>query len=112
MAKKPKSDKRIGNTIMGSKPENASNEILSLYKTDKEPIIDVVYRSYSNIAFINIQPRDVVIDFLEAPPVIENGISRVKATRIFLTHTAAMSLAKVLSDVLNKAIESGKLEKL
>jgi hypothetical protein len=112
MAKRTRSDKKTANTIMGSKPQNASDEISVLYKTDKEPIIDIAYRSYSNLAFINIQPRDVVIDFLEAPPVIENGVARVKANRIFLTHTAAMSLAKVLTDVLNKAIESGKLEKV
>ena len=110
MAKRLATGKKDANTIMGSRPQNASDEISSLYKTDKAPIIDIAYRSYSNLAFINIQPRDVVIDFLEAPPVIENGIARVKANRIFLTHTAAMSLAKVLTEVLAKAIESGKLE--
>jgi len=108
MAKRPRSEK----TIMGSRPQNASNEILSLYKTEKEPVLDIVNRFYSNVAFISIQPRDVIIDFLEAPPVIEDGVSTVKATRIFLTHTAAMSLAKVLSEQMNKAIESGKLEKV
>jgi len=99
-------------TIMGKTPKTASEEIAKLYHIDGPPSLDICNRSYSNLAFVSVQPRDVIIDFLEAPATIEDGKCKIKATRVYLPLPAAKSLAKVLGDLIERAKKEGIIEQV
>ena len=88
-----------------------SIDIGNLFQIDPERIkqeIDHVH--YSNISYIQVSPRDVQIDFLQMPGIPENVGSRVKTTRIYLSHVAAKRLAETITTTLKDASDSGGLD--
>ncbi len=88
-------------------------DISNLFKVDPEQIkLDVDHVHYSNIAYIQINQRDVQIDFLQLPGIPEEGGTKAKTTRIYLSHTAAKRLAETINTTLKNAVEMGGLEKL
>ena len=91
--------------------KHISIDIGSLFQIDPErikPEIDHVH--YSNVAYIQINQRDVQIDFLQMPGIPEEGGSRVKTTRIYLSHSAAKKLSETIMTTLKNASDSGGLE--
>jgi hypothetical protein len=78
--------------------------------------VNVTHQSYSNLAWINVTARDVFIDFLAMPGVVEDGIPVINATRVFMTPVAAASLADTLLKTIagveaQKGFEAVKIEK-
>jgi len=68
-------------------------DVRDLYKMYIEKLsVDVKVSRYSNLAYIQVTPRDVTIDFLEMPGVKRDGKDVVGATRIYMTHVAAQKM--------------------
>jgi uncharacterized protein DUF3467 len=91
--------------------EQVSIDIGELFQIDPErikPEIDHVH--YSNVAYVQVNQRDVQMDFLQMPGIPEEGGSRIKTTRIYLSHFAAKKLAETIMTTLKNASDSGGLE--
>lgn len=74
------------------------------YRYDPKDIAtDISVSRYSNLAYIQVSPRDVCIDFLEMPGIRRNGKMVVGGVRIHMSHEAARRLAEVLGGALDKA---------
>lgn len=105
-------------TIEKSKDEVIEKGIITidmreLYKFDvKDMQVDITAVKYSNLAWIQITPRDVVIDFLELPGVKKDGKIIINGTRIYMSHVAAQKLSEVLGNTLLKVHNQGEIEKL
>jgi hypothetical protein len=84
--------------LYGFKPEELALEILETY--------------YSNVAYMQVTPRDVLIDFLEAPGIKKEGKTVIGGVRIFMSHVAAQKLAERLSKLLENTYKSGVIERL
>lgn len=67
---------------------------------------------YSNYAFVMVGPRDAWIDFLQVPGVPVEGKQSVATVRVYLPHVAAANLAIVLKQLLDDAVQKGRIEKL
>jgi len=92
--------------------EVKSIDLRSIYAFDPKDIItDVSVVRYSNLAYIQVMPRDLHIDFLEMPGVKKDGKMVVKGTRIFMSHAAGKKLAEMLAGILKQVSNSGKMEK-
>ncbi len=86
-------------------------DIRDLYKMDPEKLsIDVKVSRYSNLAYIQVTPRDVTIDFLEMPGVKRDGKDIVEATRIYMTHVAAQKMVGSLRSLLERVYRDGEME--
>lgn len=98
------------------KNEKIENEKLfvnigELYKYDvKDMNVDVTVVKYSNLAWVQVTPRDVQIDFLEMPGVKKDGKLMINGTRIYMSHFAAQRLSEVLTDILKQVHNRGDME--
>lgn len=72
--------------------------------------INISSVGYSNLAYIQVSPRDVIIDFLEMPGINANGKRVVNGRRIFMSHFAAQKLAKELDRVLRRVHKAKVME--
>ncbi len=91
----------------------AGIDLKKLYAFDpKEIVPDITVARYSNLAYVQVSPRDVCVDFLEMPGVKKDGRMMANGTRIYMSHVAAKRLAEVLQEILKKAEKDGGLEKL
>jgi hypothetical protein len=101
------------NTEQLTSPSNVSVsiDISELYKFEpSDLVIEIVEEHYSNLAYIQVTPRDVYIDFLPMPGVKKDGKMVVKGTRIFMSHPAAQKLAEVLGRVLENVHKENGME--
>lgn len=86
-------------------------DLPNYYKYDySKAKIKVLNHSYSNLAWINVSGRDVFIDFLSMPGIIEDGIPVINATRISMPPAAAARLAEVLARTIDQAINDNGFE--
>jgi len=82
-----------------------------LYAFSPEDVeINIESSFYSNVAYINVNHRDVIIDFLETPGVKSDGKHKIFGKRILMTHTAAKKLADVIINTLSQAEKSEDFE--
>jgi hypothetical protein len=73
--------------------------------------IKVESTDYSNMAYILVSYRDVMIDFLKVPGIKEeDGKNTIPATRIYMSHVAAKRLADSINRTLENAYDSGQIE--
>lgn len=101
-----------GRKILGALPVEATRELAALYGKGKKVKLTVQSSSYSNLAFVQVSPRDVFIDFLQAPGTPQGDEVSVEAIRIYLSLPAAKSLAEVMGQLIEKARKAGQVEKL
>lgn len=66
---------------------------------------------YTNQAWIQVNPRDVIIDFLQMPGYPEGENTTVPALRIYLSHAHAQNFAHLLIKTLKDVHSKGLLEK-
>jgi hypothetical protein len=79
-------------------------DLKAAYKYDPAEIsTEITVSRYSNLAYIQVSPRDVCIDFLEMPGIRKGGKMVVGGARIYMSHDSARRLADTLGDVLEKA---------
>jgi Protein of unknown function (DUF3467) len=86
-------------------------DIRDMYKFEPEDLaVDISTTCYSNLAYIQVAPRDVIIDFLGLPGVKRDKKMVVSGTRVFMSHAAAQKLVESLSALLENSYNDGKLE--
>ncbi len=111
-ASQPKHTSSSARRILGAPPAEATQELAALYGKGKKVKLTVHSTSYSNLAFVQVSPRDVFIDFLQAPGAPQGDEVVVEATRIYLSLPAAKSLSDVMTQLIDKARKAGQIEKL
>ena len=79
-------------------------DLKAAYKYDPAEIsTEITVSRYSNLAYIQVSPRDVCIDFLEMPGIRKGGKMVVGGARIYMSHDSARKLAETLGGVMEKA---------
>jgi hypothetical protein len=79
-------------------------DIRDMYKFEPEDLaVDISTTCYSNLAYIQVAPRDVIIDFLGLPGVKRDKKMVVSGTRVFMSHAAAQKLVESLSALLENS---------
>jgi len=99
-------------TILGLSPQQAAGELAALYGRSKKLRVNIRDSHYANLAFVQVSPRDVFIDFIQAPGLPAGDEILVEVTRIYLSAPAAKSLASVLGGLVENLRKSGQFEKL
>jgi hypothetical protein len=103
-------DKNKG-TVDDPSGQPVAFDLRELYRFDpKEALPDITTVRYSNLAYIQVTPRDVYIDFLEMPGVKREGRAVVNGTRVYMSFVAARRLSEVLKDILERAHAQGAME--
>ena len=108
-------NKKTESKIIKDKPisKELTINIGELYKFDAKDLqLNITEVRYSNLAWIQLSPRDVMIDFLEMPGVKKDEKMAVNGIRIYMPHTVAEKLSKVLGNVLKQVQNKGEIEQL
>jgi hypothetical protein len=99
------------NTKTSEEPETL--DVGDAYKPSSEEIVvDILSSCYSNVTYMQVAPRDVVLDFLAFPGIRRENKNVVSGVRIYMSHAAARSLAEKLGKLLEDAYKDGKIEEL
>ena len=110
MAKTQKSNPQPTTRAGGTK---ISVDLKRIYEFDAEDIVpDINASRYSNLAYIQVTPRDLYIDFLEMPGVKKDGRMVVSGVRIYMSHVAGQRLSQALGRTISEVLEKGKIEVL
>ena len=106
-------DDEIHNKEIENLEQNTSLDIKDLYKFKREDLIlDISSTHYSNITYIQIAAREVILDFLELPGIKKDSKMVINGTRIYLSHVAAQSLVEKLGTLLEQAHREGNIAEL
>ena len=88
-----------------------SIDIRDMYKFEPGDLaVDISASHYSNLAYIQVAPRDVIIDFLGLPGVKRDGKMVVSGVRVFMSHVAAQRLVESLGALLETGYKEGRME--
>ncbi|HPA07937.1 MAG TPA: DUF3467 domain-containing protein [Methanoregulaceae archaeon] len=91
--------------------QSVTIDLANLYKFEPEDLVtDVKTTAYSNLAFIQVTPRDVFIDFFEMPGIKKDGKMVMPGTRVYMSFAAAQRLSEALMGILEKAHNDGGME--
>lgn len=102
---------------MSEEQKSVDEEVITLNVRDmydydpKKVKAKIVSTHYSNQAWIQINHRDVVLDFLQIPGYPENDSITVPAARIYLTHSHAQKMANLILNILKDLDKKDRLEK-
>ena len=101
----------------GNAPQAGDSKVTvdlgKIYEFDaKDMETEVNTTRYSNLAYIQVTPRDVFIDFLEMPGVKKDGRMVVSGVRIYMSHVAGQRLSEALGRTISEVIEKGRVEEL
>jgi len=90
-----------------------SIDLRKIYEFDgRDVTLDIDESRYSNLAYIQVTPRDLYIDFLEMPGVKREGRMVARGIRVYMSHAAGQRLAEALGRTLSDVIGKGKIEQL
>jgi len=107
MARKGSERKGVGDDI------RVGIDLKEMYRFEaKDMAPEITVSRYSNLAYVQVSPRDVYIDFLEMPGVKRDGKVAVNGTRVYMSHVAAQRLGEVLQQTLRKVVRDGGIEEL
>jgi len=103
--------------VHGKKPASSSKEdavsinMADLYRFEaSDLVLDISEEHYSNLAYMQVTPRDVYVDFFATPGIKKDGKMVLKGTRIYMSHVAAQRLVEALDSVLKDVHRAGGLE--
>ena len=86
-------------------------DLADLYAFNPEDLAaDIRTSAYSNLAYVQVTHRDVVIDFFEMPGTKKDGKMVLPGTRVFMSFAAAQRLSEALAGILEKAHSDGEME--
>jgi hypothetical protein len=106
-------DEKHDGKIVDVQPRTISMDIKELYKFKPEDLtIGISSTHYSNVTYMQVAPRDVVLDFLELPGIIKDGKMVIEGTRIYMSHVAAQTLVEKLGKLLENSYNNGDIAKL
>lgn len=110
----PREEKEQSEEITDAEePEDNSINIGDLYKFSPDDLIlNISSSHYSNITYMQVAPREVILDFLEMPGIKKDGKMVVNGVRIYLSHVGAQALVEKLGLLLQSAYENGKIAQL
>ena len=95
----------------GKDKQAVTIDLADLYKFNPEDLIaDIKTSAYSNLAYVQVTHRDVVIDFFEMPGTKKDGKMVLPGTRVFMSFAAAQRLSEALAGILEKAHRDGGME--
>ncbi|MEM0498262.1 MAG: DUF3467 domain-containing protein [Methanothrix sp.] len=95
----------------GPARESKTIDFRHLYQMDPENTsINITASWYSNLAYIQVTQRDVMIDFLQMPGAKKNEGNVIEATRIYMTHAAAQKMIRSLEALLERVYKDGEME--
>ena len=95
----------------GKDKQAVTIDLADLYKFNPEDLIaDIRTSAYSNLAYVQVTHRDVVIDFFEMPGTKKDGKMVLPGTRVFMSFAAAQRLSEALAGILEKAHRDGEME--
>ena len=104
---------KMDDSEAAAKKTSTTIDIRDLYKYQPEDLVlDISTTHYSNITYMQVAPREVLLDFLEMPGIKKDGKMVVKGVRIYMSHVAAKALIESLDKLLEDTYESGHIEKL
>lgn len=90
-----------------------SVDLRKIYEFEgRDVTLDINETRYSNLAYIQVTPRDLYIDFLEMPGVKREGRMVARGVRIYMSHVAGQRLSQALGRTLTEVIDKGKIEQL
>jgi hypothetical protein len=93
--------------------EKASFDIGDLYKfRPEELILNISSTHYSNITYMQVASREVILDFLELPGIKKENKMVINGIRIYLSHEAAQTLVEKLGKLLEQAYSKGTIAEL
>jgi hypothetical protein len=93
--------------------EGRSIDIRDLYKFDPEDLnLNISSTHYSNLTYMQVASREVMLDFLELPGIKRDEKMAVNGVRIYMSHVAAHALVEKLGKLLEKAYLDGKIAQL
>jgi hypothetical protein len=76
-------------------------DLKKLYAFEPEDLaVELSGTYYSNVSYMQIAPRDVIIDFLEMPGIKKDGKVKISGIRIYMSHTAALRMVESLGALL------------
>ena len=85
-------------------PKKASFNLKDLYKSEPEDLaLNISSTHYSNVTYMQVAPREVVLDFLELPGIKKDDKMVINGTRIYMSHVAAQTLVERLGKLLENA---------
>ncbi|HPH34334.1 MAG TPA: DUF3467 domain-containing protein [Methanoregulaceae archaeon] len=91
--------------------QSVTIDLANLYKFEPEDLVtDIRATAYSNLAFIQVTPRDVFIDFFEMPGIKKDGKMVMPGTRVYMSFAAAQRLSEAMRGILEKAHKDGGME--
>ena len=86
-------------------------DIAKMFSYDADNFIpDIKVSGYSNLAYIQVNQRDVYIDFMEMPGIRKDDKVMVNGIRIYMSHTAAKKLSEKLNEILDDVYQKGQME--
>ena len=86
-------------------------DIRDLYIFEPKDLqIDISETYYSNLAYIQVAPRDVVIDFLGLPGTEKDDQMVISGARVFMSHVAAQRLVESLGALLENEYKAGRMD--
>jgi hypothetical protein len=90
-----------------------SIDLRKIYEFEgRDVTLNIDETRYSNLAYIQITPRDLYIDFLEMPGVKSEGRMVARGVRVYMSHVAGQRLSEALGRTLSEVIDKGKIEQL
>lgn len=108
-----KDSKATGEKDIHSGDVAVSIDLKKSYEFEGKDIVpDINATRYSNLAYIQVTPRDLYIDFLEMPGVKRDGRMVVSGVRVYMSHVAGQRLSEVLGRTISQVSEKGKIEQL
>jgi hypothetical protein len=106
-------DEKHSEEIATAEQAKTSMDIKDLYKVKLEDIIlNISSTHYSNLTYMQVAPREVVLDFLELPGIKRDGKLVIDGVRVYLSHVAAEILVEKLGKLLEKAYKDGNIAQL
>lgn len=104
------------NAAVNAQDKSSNIQTISLekyYRSDLSKLeIKIEGEHYSNIGFINLAGRDVFIDFVKLPGIVENGVPVARGIRVYMPYPAAQRLVEVLSKSISDAEKNHGIEPL
>ena len=96
---------------VGARSAPKTIDIRDMYKFEPEDLaVDILATYYSNLAYIQVSPRDVIIDFLGLPGEKKDDKMIVSGARVFMSHVSAQRLVESLGKLLQTSYENGQIE--
>jgi hypothetical protein len=90
---------------------NVGDLLKYLYQHEMKDIqLNIIADYSSNLGYIQTTPRDVCMDLLTLPEVIENGQPVIKGVRIHMPYAAAQRLAETILGLIQKVQSDDTIE--